>query len=185
LMSIRHLLHCNLCPLACPTFITSSLGGHSNSSFAKIVYTVITSTTTQSSWIGTVRSVVSSGWTRPSASSHWSPLHVIHRSQCVGSINMPIRSLCVRLSQRTFVANSAVPSIKPTSTDAQLLFNVAGEGLARLDIGDNTIWWQHHLCICMFCIRISATSSCLICSFIFSVSTDVSVFVLFLYISTC
>jgi hypothetical protein len=32
-----------------------------------------------------------------------------------------------------------VPSIKPTSADAQLLFSVAGEGLARLDIG------QHHL----------------------------------------
>jgi hypothetical protein len=32
-----------------------------------------------------------------------------------------------------------VPSIKPTSADAQLLFSVAGEGLARLDIGDNTI----------------------------------------------
>jgi hypothetical protein len=38
------------------------------------------------------------------------------------------------------VANSAVPSIKPTSVDAQLLFNVVGEGLARLDIADNTIW---------------------------------------------
>jgi hypothetical protein len=49
LMSIRHLLHCNLCPLVCPSFITSSLGGYSTSSFAKIVYTVSTSTTTQSS----------------------------------------------------------------------------------------------------------------------------------------
>jgi hypothetical protein len=27
LMPIRHLLHCNLCPSACPSFITSSLGG--------------------------------------------------------------------------------------------------------------------------------------------------------------
>jgi hypothetical protein len=51
LMSIRHLLHCNLCPWACPSFITFSLGGYSNSSSAKIVYTVSTSTTTQSSWI--------------------------------------------------------------------------------------------------------------------------------------
>jgi hypothetical protein len=79
LMSIRHLIHYNLCPWACLSFITSSLGGYSNSSFTKIVYTVITSTTTQSSWIGTVCSVVSSGWTRPSAASHWSALHVIHR----------------------------------------------------------------------------------------------------------
>jgi hypothetical protein len=52
--------------------------------------------------------------------------------------------------------------------DAQLLFSVVGEGLARLDIGDNT-------------------TSASPCSFIFSVSTDVSVFILFLflYISTC
>jgi hypothetical protein len=84
LMSIRHLFHCNLCPWACPSFITSSLGGYSNSSSAEIVYTVSTSTATQSSWIETVCSVVTSGWTRPSASSHWSPLHVIHRPQCVG-----------------------------------------------------------------------------------------------------
>jgi hypothetical protein len=49
LMSIRHLLHCNLCPSASPSFITSSLGGYSNSASAKIVYTVSTSTTTQSS----------------------------------------------------------------------------------------------------------------------------------------
>jgi hypothetical protein len=42
LMSIRHLLHCNLCPWACLSFITSSLGGYSNSSSAKIVYTVWT-----------------------------------------------------------------------------------------------------------------------------------------------
>jgi hypothetical protein len=79
LMSIRHLLHWNLRPWACLSFITSSLGGYSNSSPAKIVYTVTTSTTTQSSWIGTVCSEVSSGWTRPSAALHWSPLHVIHR----------------------------------------------------------------------------------------------------------
>jgi hypothetical protein len=33
-----------------------------------------------------------------------------------------------------------VSAIKPTlSADAQLLFSVAGEGLALLDIGDNTI----------------------------------------------
>jgi hypothetical protein len=32
-----------------------------------------------------------------------------------------------------------VPSIKPTlSADAQLIFSVVGEGLARLDTGDNT-----------------------------------------------
>jgi hypothetical protein len=32
-----------------------------------------------------------------------------------------------------------VSSIKPTLfADAQLLFNVAGEGFAQLDIGDNT-----------------------------------------------
>jgi hypothetical protein len=49
LMSIQHLLHYNLCPSACPSFITSSLGGYSNSSSAKIVYTVSTLTTTQSS----------------------------------------------------------------------------------------------------------------------------------------
>jgi hypothetical protein len=56
----------------------------------------------------------------------------------VGSVNMPIRSSCVRSSQRTSVGNSAVPSIKPTlSADAQLLFSVAGEGLERLDAGDN------------------------------------------------
>jgi hypothetical protein len=132
LMSIRHLLHCNLCPWACPSFITLSLGGYSNSSSAKIVYIVITSTTTQSSWIGTVCSVVSSEWTRPSAASHWSPLHVIHRPQCVGSVNMLIRSSCVRSSQRTSVANSAVPSTKPTSADAHLLFSVAGEGCDNL-----------------------------------------------------
>jgi hypothetical protein len=84
---------------------------------------------------------------RPSAASHWSPLHVIHRPQSVGSINMPIRSSCVWSSQRSSVANSAVPSIKPTSADAQLLFSVAGEELARLDIGDHTIYWQHHLCL--------------------------------------
>jgi hypothetical protein len=77
LMSIRHLLHCNLCPWACLSFITSSLGGYSNSSSANLVYTVITSTTTQSSWIGIVCSVVSSRWTRPSAASQWSPLHMI------------------------------------------------------------------------------------------------------------
>jgi hypothetical protein len=35
LMSIRHLLHCNLCPSACPSFITSSLGGYSNISSAR------------------------------------------------------------------------------------------------------------------------------------------------------
>jgi hypothetical protein len=52
---------------------------------------------------------------------------------------MPIRSSCVRSSQRTSIANFAVPLIKPTlSADAQLLFSVTTEGLARLDIGDNT-----------------------------------------------
>jgi hypothetical protein len=49
LMSIRHLLHCKICPSACSSLITSLLGGYSNSSSAKIVYTVSTSITTQSS----------------------------------------------------------------------------------------------------------------------------------------
>jgi hypothetical protein len=134
------------------------------------------------SWIGTVCSVVCPGWTRPIAASHSRPLHVIHRPQCVGSVNMHIRFSCVR-SQRTSIVNSIVPSIKPIlSADAQLLFSVAGEGLARLDISDNTTWWQHYLFSKLFCICISATSSCLICSFIFSVSTNLSVFVLFLFL---
>jgi hypothetical protein len=57
----------------------------------------------------------------------------------VGLVNMPVRSSCVRSSQRTSVTNSEVPLIKPTlSTDAQLLFSVAGEGFVQLDTGDNT-----------------------------------------------
>jgi hypothetical protein len=52
---------------------------------------------------------------------------------------MPIRYSCVRSSQRTSVTKAAVPSIKPTlSAEAQLLFSVAGEGIARLDTGDKT-----------------------------------------------
>jgi hypothetical protein len=136
------LLHCILSHIACPSVVTSSLWGYSSVWSIKTPYQHFDHNTVFMNQDRTLRSEVCSGWTTPIATSHSTLTHMIHRPQCVGSVNVPIRSSYVGSLECTSVKNSVVSLMKPTlSADAELLFGLTGEGPARLDTDDNTIWY--------------------------------------------